>query len=409
LASFDRAIALNPNYAEAHNNRGHQLRALGRLDEALASYDRAVAQKPEYAGALNNRGIVLGSLGRFDEALASYDRAIALDPDYADAHMNRALTKLLLGRFAEGWTDYEWRWRQAEFPSKRPEIRAPHWQGEDLTDRRLVVYVEQGIGDAIQFARYLPLVAAHGRVTFLVARKIARVLRSVTANVEVAHQAPADQTYDFQSPLLSLPLRFATDLRSIPAATPYLHAEPALVDAWRERLGVRGFKIGIAWHASPGAGSAGERSIPLAAFAPLARLPGVRLIGLQKHIGLDQLATLPADVQIELPGEGFDDGADAFIDTAAVMACLDLVVAADTVIVHLAGALARPTWVALPYVPDWRWMLNRMDCPWYPTVRLFRQERAGDWAGVFADIAAELQAKLESRIGAPGDVMSGAT
>ena len=393
VASLERAIALQPSYAEAHNNRGHALRALGRLEEALASYERALALKPDYVGALNNRGIVLGGLNRLDEALASYDRALALDPDYADAHMNRALARLLLGRFAEAWPDYEWRWRQSDFPSKKPDVIAPWWQGEDVTDRRLLVFSEQGFGDVIQFVRYLPRVAQlGGRTTFLVTKKLSRLLRPVTEGIEVVHVP--DGTYDLQAALLSLPYRFGTDLASIPAAVPYLRAEPELVDAWKERIGQHGFRIGIAWHAAPGAGHAAERSIPLTQFAPLARLPGVRLISLQKHVGLDQLATLPDDLKIEMPGEGFDDGPDAFIDTAAVMASLDLVVAADTVIVHLAGALARPVWVALPHVPDWRWMLDRDDYPWYPTARLFRQKQLGDWEGVFAAMVGELKLRL---------------
>ena len=254
------------------------------------------------------------------------------------------------------------------------------------------MFSEQGLGDSIQFSRYLPLLAARGaKVTFLVSPKLARVLRQATQGIEVVHQSAAGAVYDVQSPLLSLPLRFATDFGSIPADVPYLRAEPELVEAWGQRLGRHGFKIGIAWHANPQSGSAGNRSIPLEQFARLARLPGVRLIALQKHIGLDQLASLPDGLEIETPGDGFDDGPDAFIDTAAVMANLDLVIAADTVIVHLAGALARPVWVALAHVPDWRWMLDGPDYPWYPTARLFRQSRAGDWDGVFADLAGELQ------------------
>jgi tetratricopeptide (TPR) repeat protein len=394
VASFERAVALQPDYAEAHNNCGHALRALGRLAEALASYDRALALKPDYVGALNNRGIVLGGLNRLDEALASYDRALALDPDYADAHMNRALARLLLGRFAEAWPDYEWRWRQTGFPSKKPDVDAPWWQGEDLSRRRLLVFSEQGFGDVVQFARYLPRVAQlGGKTTLLVNKKLSRLLRPMTEGIDVV-DAP-DGAYDVQCALLSLPYRFGTDLDSIPATVPYLRAEPDLVDAWRNRIGQHGFKIGIAWQAAPGAGSAADRSIPLTQFAPLARLPGVRLISLQKHVGLDQLATLPDDLRIEMPGEGFDDGPDAFIDTAAVMANLDLVIAADTVIVHLAGALARPVWVALPHVPDWRWMLDRQDYPWYPTARLFRQKQLGEWDQVFAEMTVELRVRLQ--------------
>lgn len=398
LASCDRALALAPTFAEVYFVRGNALIELKRMEEAFKSFERAIALKPDCAEAYNNRGHALRALGRLKEALASYDRAIALRPDYAGALMSRGMLNLLFGRFAEGWADYEWRLRHTDEPTKRPTIGAPEWRGEALAGRRLIVLSEQGFGDIIQFSRYLPLVRARaGDVVFVVAEKLARLLRSVTQGLQVLHQPPALRPTDLQSALLSLPLRFGIDGATIPAALPYLQPEPELVAHWKGRLGDDGLKIGIAWQASPGAETAGERSVPLAQFAPLARLPGVRLISLQKHLGLDQMAMLPKDVRIEMPGEDFDEGPDAFIDTAAVMANLDLIVTADTVIAHLAGALARPTWVALPHVPDWRWLLDRDDSPWYPTVRLFRQKRANDWDGVFAEIATVLRARSEQR------------
>lgn len=398
LASCDRALALAPAYAEVHFVRGNALIELKRMEEAFKSFERAIALKPDYAEAHNNRGHALRALGRLDEALASYDRAIALRPDYAGALMSRGMLNLLCGRFAEGWAEYEWRLRHTDEPTKRPTIGAAEWQGEELAGRRLIVFSEQGFGDIIQFSRYLPLVRARAcDVVFVVAERLARLLRPVTQGLQVVHKPPALRPTDLQSALLSLPPRFGIDLATIPAAIPYLQPEPELVSHWRGRLGEDGLKIGIAWQAGPGAETAGERSVPLAQFAPLARLPGIRLVSLQKHVGLDHLATLPDDVKVELLGDGFDDGPDAFIDTAAVMANLDLVVTADTVIAHLAGALGRPTWVALPYVPDWRWLLDRDDSPWYPTVRLFRQKRPNDWDRVFAELATELQARSGPR------------
>jgi tetratricopeptide (TPR) repeat protein len=396
LTSCDRALALAPSYAEVHFIRGNVLLELKRADEALVSFERALASNSSYPEAYGNRGHALRLLGRLEEAVTSYDRAIALKPDYTSARMNRGLANLLLGRFAEGWSDYEWRWPRGESSSGRPDAGAPEWQGEDLAGRRLIVFSEQGLGDIIQFARYLPLVAARSNnVTFVVDKKMVRLLQRVTENVEVVDQALVGQTFDFQSLLLSLPLRFGSDLASIPAAVPYLHAEPKRVQAWRARIGEDGFKIGIAWHARPGAFNAGERSIPLSHFGRLARLPGVRLISLQKQIGLDQLTALPKGVMIELLGEEFDEGPDAFVDTAAVIETLDLVIAADTAVAHVAGALARPIWVALPKVPDWRWLLTRNDSPWYPTARLFRQKHAGDWASVFAEIETALDEARE--------------
>jgi tetratricopeptide (TPR) repeat protein len=428
LASYEHAIALNPDFAQAYYNRGYTLTQLKRLEEALASYDRAIALKPDFAEALNsrgytlqelnrmedalacldqvialipgsaeaffNRGIVLSKLNRLDEALASYDRAIALKPGYAEALNNRALGRLLAGRFREGWADHEWRWQANAFGGKRPDVHALTWQGEDLDGRRLLVFSEQGFGDIIQFARYLPLLAQRqARVTFLAPAKLARLLAPLMTGIEFVSALEATRAFDFQIAMMSLPYRFNTDLASIPGQVPYLHAEPALVARWKESIGEHGFKIGIAWHGNPRTLDA-AKFVPLQEFLPLARIAGVRLISLQYRDGLDQLARLPPDARIETLGEDFNSGPDGFIDTAAVMCNLDLVITCDTSIAHLAGALARPTWIALKQVPDWRWMLEREDSPWYPTARLFRQPAAGDWTSVFQSVERELRSTL---------------
>jgi tetratricopeptide (TPR) repeat protein len=390
LASYDRAIALKSDFAEAFCNRGAVLQELKRLEEALASYDQAIALKPNVAEAFYSRGIVLQALSRFDEALASYDHAIALKPSYAEAFWNRALGMLLIGRYEEGWRDYEWRLAAKDFPSRRPDLELPTWQAEDLSGRHLLVLGEQGLGDTIQFVRYLPLLAERNcKVTFLAPTKLVRLLRRSIQPAEIVSELKAGQAIDFHVALMSLPLRFNTTLASIPHNVPYLRAEPELEARWKAQIGAHGFKIGIAWQGNPKI--AEGRSIPLEQFVPLSRVPGVRLISLQKHVGLDQLAGLSKDAAIENLGEAFDSSPDAFIDTAAVMTNLDLVITADTSIAHLAGALGRPTWVALKHVPDWRWLLDRDDCPWYPTVRLFRQPRPDDWASVFARINQELK------------------
>ena len=399
LASYDRAIALKPDYAEAFSNRGNSQQELNRFDEALASYDRAIALKADYAEALNNRGITLRELSRFDEALASYDRAIVLKPDYAYGHKNRAHCRLLIGGYQEGWSDYEWRWQTKEFASRRPNIKVSTWQGEALSGRHLLVFSEQGMGDAIQFARYLPLLAERGcKVTFAAPAKLVRLLRPSLQPVEIVSELSDLRGVDFQVALMSLPHRFNTELTSIPSKVPYLRAEPELEARWKARLGERGFKIGIAWQGNPGSRIDEGRSIALKEFVPLSRISGVRLISLQKHAGLDQLADLPKDIEIETLGEDFDNGPDAFIDTAAVMNGLDLIITSDTSIAHLAGALGRPTWVALRHVPDWRWLLDREDCPWYPTLRLFRQPQRDDWASVFSNIERKLHVLLNAKV-----------
>ena len=392
LASFDRAIAVKRDYASAFNNRGITLKALGRPEDALTSYDTAIALNPSQAETHNNRGNLLTELNRLDDALASYDKAILLKPDFADAFKNRGQLKLMTGRFDEGWRDYEWRFDAQGFPDKKPAFEAPAWNGEDLSGRHIVVFGEQGMGDTIQFARYLSLLARkNADVTFVTDSKLVRVLHSLPEKIRIVEKISRSTRFDFQCALMSLPLRFRTDLSSIPNAVPYLESDGELVAHWRQRIGSHGLKIGIAWQGSPFNKLDAGRSISLRQFVPLARIPGVRLISLQKHFGTDQLAQLPGDITIETL-TSLDDGADAFIDTAAIMANLDLVVTCDTSIAHLAGALGRPVWVALKYVPDWRWMLDREDSPWYPTMRLFRQKAEGDWTPVFTGIEQRIRA-----------------
>jgi len=391
LVSYARALAINPDHAEALNNRGIALYDLNRLDEALASYDRALGIKLGHVEALNNRGLALQGLKRLDEALASFDCALAIRPDYAEAHNNRAMARLLCGDFREGWPDYEWRWKAKNLPDRLP-IDAPVWNGENLDGRSILIFAEQGRGDVIQFARYLPLLLQRGaRVSFFGPAEITRLLGSMGATITFISTLAGEDPCDFQCALMSLPLRFGADALSIPNDVPYLRAEPDLVTRWKARIGNHGFKIGIAWQGSRQGKVDQGRSIPLAEFVALSRLPGVRLISLQKHDGLDQLMRLARDAGIEVPGEDFDPGPDAFIDTAAVMEIADLIVTSDTAIAHLAGALGRPTWVALKSVPDWRWGLEGDGSPWYPTMRLFRQATPGDWRNVFEQIAGELQ------------------
>ena len=394
ISSYDQAIAHKPDYHEAFNNRGIALMALRRLDEGLQSIDRAIAIEPDYTEGYLNRGNALVELERPDDAIASFDRLLALRPGFADALLNRATAKLLSGRFEDGWKDYEARWDTTNFPSKRPSLQAPLWRGEDLTGRRIAVFTEQGLGDSIQFARYTRSLVERGAiVTLLSPANLHRLLQGLDPSIEVS-ESPRGMSFDFQCPLMSLPFLLGTNERSIPNCVPYLQADDDRVAHWARMIGDHGFKVGIAWQGRPNRSLDRGRSIPLAEYAPLARVPGVRLISLQKSEGLDQLSTLPADVRIETLGPEFDDGPDAFIDCAAVMSHLDLVVTSDTSIAHLAGALGRPTWLALKRVPEWRWQLDRQDSPWYPTMRLFRQDTDGDWKPVFARMELGLRERL---------------
>jgi tetratricopeptide (TPR) repeat protein len=390
LASYDRAAAFHPNRAEIWKDRGTALLQLFRLEEAVASFDRAIALKPNFAQAFNNRGTALHYLKRLDDAVASFDRAIEISPGFANAIFNRGLSRLLGGNLREGWADYEWRWKAKKFPGI-PASDCRVWQGEDLARRSIVIHaLEQGLGDVVQFARYLPfLVRRNAKVTLLAPAKLIRLLRPTLTGIEAVASIDDNRFFDFHCALMSLPSVFGIDLSSIPKEVPYIEAEKDLANQWKKQLGDHGFKIGIGWQI--GVGQDSRRSIPLAEFVRLFRVPNVRLISLQKEHGLDQLADLPAGVNLENLGGKFDSGPDAFIDTAAVMANLDLIITADISIAHVAGALGRPTWVALKYVPDWRWLLDREDCPWYRTLRLFRQKTDGDWTSVFARIEQELR------------------
>jgi len=423
LASHDRAVALAPGNAEAHNNRGTTLQALQRLDEALASCDRALELAPDLAAAYVNRGVILRQLDRLGESLAHHDKAVALAPDNIEAHSNRGAILLELQRFDEALASYDralalradWReasWNKAQLLLLRGdfergwplyEVRrvepigdpsVPLWRGTvDLAGKSILVHWEQGFGDTIQFCRYLaPLRRRAARVVFAPQRALTGLMRSFEPDIEVVDPTGPLPRCDVRIPLLSLPLAFGTTLPTIPSEVPYLRAEDGRIGRWRQRLAgsTTGLRVGIAWQGSRGPVDRG-RSYPLAALAGLSQVPGVRLVSLQKGDGLDQLAGLPDGMRVETPGDDFDGGREAFLDTAAIMTLCDVVVTSDTAIAHLAGALGVRTWVALKAVPDWRWLLDRTDSPWYPTMQLFRQTSPGDWRPVFAGIEAALR------------------
>jgi tetratricopeptide (TPR) repeat protein len=388
LASYDRALAIRPDYADALNGRGNWLHQHQRCDEALASYDKALAIRPDYAEALNNRGNALLDLRRFNEALASYDRALRLDPRDADHRLNRALLLLLTGSFAEGWREYEWR---RKTKGRERTLNGREWAGEDVSGERLLLYSEQGLGDTIQFARFARSVARRGAGVILeVPAPLGGLLKRLDGDAIILRAGDPLPDFDRHLPLMSAPFILGCTPEQGAGEIPYLSADPIRIDQWSKRLPAGVFRVGIAWQGNPAAPVDKGRSIPLTAFAPLGRIPGVRLISLQKGSGVEQLADLPPGMVVETLGADFDSGPDAFLDTAAVMMHLDLIVTSDTAAAHLAGALGRPVWIVLKHVPDWRWMIDREDSPWYPTARLFRQIDAGNWDEVFTRVAAEL-------------------
>jgi hypothetical protein len=387
VESYDRAALITPGVAQLHINRGSALGALARYREALAAYDRALALDPNSTHAHFNRGVALTEMKRIQDAILSYGCALRLAPDDALAEYNRALCLLQLGRLEEGFQGYEARHRLTPRPALYPRTLRP---GEDIAGKTLLVRGEQGLGDIIQFSRYIRLLQERGaKVILSVQPHMVRLLTSLDPRPEIIAWMDVPMAFDHQIALESLPGFFNTRLDTIPTSIPYLAAEPALVEKWKQKLGSDGFKIGIAWRSSASGASIGKTFSP-ALFAALLKIPGVRLISLQKNEEAAEPADLPPGLGIEQPGPDFDAGPDAFVDSAAVMASLDLVISPDTAIAHLAGALGRPVWVALKYVPDWRWLLDRTDTSWYPTMRLFRQPAPGDWTDVFAQMAAAL-------------------
>lgn len=395
LASCRRALQLQPRMPGVHGNLANALRDLERPEEALSESELALGADPACAANHCHRANALHDLGRVPEAIASYDRAIELDGRYALARFNKGLCLLLTGDFAQGLPLYEWRKQLDSYAA--PALSAPGWHGrEDISGQTLFVRSDQALGDTIQFCRYLePLEARGAQVVLAVQPRLCGLLGSLarpTVRI-VGTDAPPPESYDYHCTLMSLPLAFGTTLADIPARVPYLRAEPLRVERWSQRLGGAGFKVGIAWQGSRNRIDVG-RSVPLEMFARLGEIPGVRLISLQKGAALEQLRARTGQVPVEIPGEPFDDGREAFLDSAAVMSTVDLVITCDTALAHLAGALGRPTWVALKHVPDWRWLLERSDSPWYPSMRLFRQSRRGDWEGVFAAMRAELMRRV---------------
>jgi tetratricopeptide (TPR) repeat protein len=390
-----RALALRQDFPEAAINLGNALLKLDRSEEALEAYLRASKPGPCLPKALLGQGLTLRNLGRFSEAVTAFDGAAALGSPEALA--GKGCLMLTLGDFENGLEGYEARWLKGKSIAEALGTRFPSWKGPGREAKCVLVLNDHGLGDTIQFFRYLPMMAAAGvDATFVCPPRLRRLLTSKT-NVRFVDSPPGGEPFDAQIAISSLPRAFGTRLGAIPAAVPYLAAEPALREMWLKRIGAQGFKIGVVWQGNSDPEADRARSMPVTALAPLAGIAGVRLISLQKGFGEDQLSNLPASLRVETFGANFDAGPDAFVDTAAVMTCLDLVVTCDTSVAHLAGALAVPVWVALKSDAEWRWLIGRADSPWYPTMRLFRQTRRGVWSDVFEAMAAELVPLAERR------------
>ena len=392
-ASYQRALHCNPSHPAMHINLGNTLKDQGQYEQAITSYHHALRLSPNHPDAHNNLGLAFMAQGEFDQAGNSFREALRLKPSHPMAQWNLSCLRLLQGDWAGAWDAHEHRWAR---PGVSPRsFRQPRWDGAALDGKTVLVHAEQGLGDTIQFARYVPLVQKRGaRVVFECQRPLVELFHNFTG----IHRVPADDPlppFDAHIPLLSLPDVFGTTLSTVPADIPYLDADSALVERWQHVLGqtsppkvARTRTVGIAWQGNPSFPGDCKRSIPLKYFEKLAQVPDIRLVSLQKELkGTDQLPTWSGQV----PLLDLSDRLESFCDTAAVMKNLDLVVSSCTSVAHLAGALGVPVWTALQFVPDWRWLLNRSDTPWYPTMRLFRQKKPGAWDDVFERMAMALR------------------
>jgi Tfp pilus assembly protein PilF len=390
IACYRRALEIDPNFADAHNSLGNAFRQQGKLEEAVACYRRALELKPDFAYAHNNLAVALVGQKRFDEAETHYRKALAIVPDFADLHQNFAMLLLAQGRFAEGWRELEWRLRKPGNEEQR--VPQPRWTGDSLAGRAILLRNDMGLGDMIQFMRYAePLKQQGARVIVECPRPLARLAARASSVDSVVIAGDPLPSFDTYLPMLSLPAVLGTSLDSIPAHVPYLTPDDDALATWQRELSAEpGFKIGIAWQGdlSHMSNRVNVRFPALSCFEPIARVSGARLYSLQFGAGREQLGEFAGRWPITDLGDRLGD----FQNTAAIVRNLDLVITCDSSPAHLAGALGVPVWVALAYVADWRWLLERDDSPWYPTMRLFRQPIAGDWNAVFERMREELRA-----------------
>jgi protein O-GlcNAc transferase len=432
IRNYREALRLRPDYEEAHNNLGNALREKGQLEEAIMNYQEALNRNPEYIGALNNLANALRYKGKLDEAIKNlqraikinpdsaesycnlgnalkdqhrfeaaienYKRAIQLKPDFAEAHFNLSIVLLLLANFSEGWREFEWRLQMFDKKSGYPNrYGLPYWNGSPLKGKKIFVYDEQGLGDTLQFVRFIPQLKALGATVIFETRQSLTTLLLdfpwIDELVERSHCGEPAIKCDYCVSLLSLPGIFETTIDSIPARVPYLHALPQKAEYWRSKLSEGDFSVGIVWAGSPGHRDDRNRSLRLEHFEPFAKIPGISLVGLQKGDARAQGERLAGRLFVKNLGEEFRD----FTDTAGVIENLDLLISIDTSVAHLAGAMGKPVWVLLPFIPDWRWLLGRKDTPWYPTMQLFRQTNRENWDDVIARAAEKLRCLTENQ------------
>lgn len=384
VSDFKKAVSIRPDYAEAYYNLGNALKDLRQFEEARAAFDKAIALNPGFAEAYYSRAVLLSEQQKFEEALSGFNQVISLQPDHARAHYNIGILNLLLGNLAKGWPEYEWRWKNEPLKNHVRSFKQALWTGDQsLAGKTILVHTEQGMGDVIQFSRYLPMLTAMGAKVVLAAPPaLASLMQTLPTEVTVVIKWNELPDFDVHCPVVSLPWAFKTTLETIPAQVPYLAADPQKIIQWHERLGEKHKpRIGLVWSGSATHINDRNRSIALRALAPLMRLD-VEYHSLQKEVRPDDQRDMTKFPQLQLHTDDLHD----FSDTAALISAMDLVITVDTSVAHLAGALGKPVWILLPQVPDFRWLLDRQDSLWYPTARLFRQQSVGDWGGVIESV-----------------------
>lgn len=397
VEAYHKALEIQPQFPIVLNNLGNSLRYVGEFEEADASFQRAIDLKPDYLNAFKNRGTLHVWTGHLDTGLEYYQQALKINPNEAELHRNLGVIHLLQGNYEEGWKEYRWRWRVGDL--NRPNINASVWDGSPIQGRSILLTAEQGLGDTINFVRFAKTLQDVGAATTVYCQP--QLLALLQSSGNLGHMYPnslgPDRRYDLQCSLLDVADILSVNEASIPAGEPYLRAAPHLKEFWGSKFPKQEgtLRIGIAWQGNPDHQADAFRSFPLRHFERLADLPGVELVSLQNGFGVEQIQSWKGDKPIRVLDSSVDQSSGAFMDTAAIMHSFDLVITSDTAIAHVAGALGIRTWIALGYIPDWRWLLERQDSPWYPSVTLFRQPAIGDWASVFQTMHDQLFVELK--------------
>lgn len=388
-----RLLEPGPTAATVWNKLGSLYSEQQNWEDAAKAFQNAVDFAPDFTSALNNLGEIMRERGDIAAAELLFDRACECEPRYIPARFNRSILRLLKGLYEQAWPDYDLRWQVPPLADDPRRPVPPVWNGETLSGKSILVHAEQGIGDTIQFMRFLPMLVATGAETrFAVPMRLAHLAGELEGVTVTPLETLSQQTADFHCPLMSLPGRLGITLQSIPQPTPIPSASPERQAQWKNRLDRPGRKIGICWQGNPKAAADRGRSPPLSAFKPISKNPDISLISLQVSDGLHQLDEVRGQFDVLVQNAAFDTGPNAFADTIAILELVDLVITGDTAIAHLSASMRKPTWIALKHIPDWRWGLSGVTCPWYPSATLFRQPSPGDWDSVFSAMADRLLA-----------------